>query len=178
MKKIVIGSLACLSILAASALSARSHGQPDRKVLSMHSMYGVDGAFVGGSNPIRGLVGDELPWEVGQATHGQLDAHGRLKLHVQGLVFADDPSVPPELRGTNDEAFFRAVVSCLTVDETTGAVVERNLFTDGFPATTSGDAEIDATVELPRTCVAPLVFVIAGSEDKWFAVTGVELEGD
>jgi hypothetical protein len=177
MKSIVILSVVCLSVLAASALSARSSRAAVRKVLSVHSMFGVVGPFVGGANPIRGLVGDELPWAIGHATHGQLDANGRLKLHVQGLVFADDPSVPPELRGTNDEAFFRAVVSCLTVDST-GAVVTTNLVTDGFPATTSGDAEIDATVDLPRTCVAPIVFVIAGSEDKWFAVTGAESEGD
>jgi hypothetical protein len=31
-------------------------------------------------------------------------------------------------------------------------------------------------VTLPEECVAPIVFVVAGSEDKWFAVTGVSLE--
>ena len=54
--------------------------------------------------------------------------------------------------------------------------MEHYITTDGFPATPSGDSEIDTTVELPSPCVAPVVFVIAGSEDKWFAVTGVELE--
>ena len=175
MKSIVLLSVLCLSVLGASALHARSSRTAARKVLSLHAMYGVDGAFVGAVNPIRGLVGDELPWEIGKATHGELDANGRLKLHVQGLVFADDPSVPPELQGTNDEAEFRAVVSCLTVDES-GNVVTSNLVTAGFPATTGGDCDIDTTVELPETCVAPIVFVIAGSEDKWFAVTGVDNE--
>jgi hypothetical protein len=32
------------------------------------------------------------------------------------------------------------------------------------------------TVELPDPCLAPDVLVLAGSEDKWFAVTGFETE--
>jgi hypothetical protein len=35
-----------------------------------------------------------------------------------------------------------------------------------------GDSTIDTMVTLPNPCVAPIVFVVAGSEDKWFAVTG------
>ena len=50
--------------------------------------------------------------------------------------------------------------------------------TDGFKASTSGDAFIDGKVTLPNPCIAPIVFVMAGSEDKWFAVTGFESEGD
>jgi hypothetical protein len=138
-------------------------------------MYGVDGAFVGDANPIRGIIGDELPWEIGKATSGRLDSNSRLRIQVHNLVFANDPSVPPELRGTNDEPFFRAVVSCLTVDSG-GNVVTSNLTTAGFPATVTGDCYIDTNVDLPAPCVAPMVFVIAGSEDKWFAVTGVESE--
>jgi len=40
-----------------------------------------------------------------------------------------------------------------------------NVFTAGFPATvTGGDSDIDAIITLPNPCVAPIVFVIAGSE--------------
>jgi len=35
---------------------------------------------------------------------------------------------------------------------------------------------IDAHVTLPDPCVASAVFVLAGSEEKWFAVTGFETE--
>ncbi len=56
---------------------------------------------------------------------------------------------PPELIGTNDEPEFRGLVSCL-----------------------SGDSFIHAKVELPDPCVAPIIMVVAGSEEKWFAVTG------
>ncbi len=78
-------------------------------------MFGVDGLFVGEDNPIRDVVGDELPWEVRKAK-GSLDTNGRLKILVKGLVFKDDPSVPPDLVGKNDETEFRGLVSCLTED--------------------------------------------------------------
>jgi hypothetical protein len=38
-------------------------------------MYGVDGAFVG--DPIRGIIGDELPWEIAEFIRGKLDTEGR-----------------------------------------------------------------------------------------------------
>ena len=57
-------------------------------------------------------------------------------------------------------------------EDSLGNVVETNVTTEGFPATESGDSDIDAQLELPETCVAPIVFIIAGSEEKWFAVTG------
>ena len=176
MKKMMILLVACLSCLAvSSAVTARTSRAASRSVLSFHAMYGVDGAFVGDANPIRGIIGDELPWDIGNATNGRLDSNGRLRIQVHHLVFADDPSVPPEIRGTNDEPFFRAVVSCLTVDSG-GNVVTSNLTTAGFPATVTGDCFIDTHVDLPTPCVAPMVLVLAGSEDKWFAVTGVESE--
>jgi len=177
MKSVLLLSVVCSYVLAVpSAQSAGHPVRPVRTVLSFHSMYGVDGAFVG-ANPIRGIIGDELPWEIEKSTHGELQSNGRLKVHVHGLVFADDPSVPPELVGKNDETSFRAVVSCETLDAG-GLLVTDNIITEEFPATESGNAEIDATVELPSPCIAPVVFVIAGSEDKWFAVTGIETEED
>lgn len=48
------------------------------------------------------------------------------------------------------------------------------LDTDGH--LTIGDSSIRATVNLPNPCVAPIIMVLAGSEDKWFAVTGFEAE--
>jgi|SwirhisoilCB1_FD_contig_51_3811916_length_771_multi_6_in_0_out_0_1 hypothetical protein len=146
-----------------------------RKILTFSTMYGVDGPFVGEDNPIRDVVGDELPWSVDGFVIGDLDTRGHLRILVHGLVFADDPSVPPDLVGTNDEADFRGLVSCL-VEADDGTVETQNVVTDGFPATVHGDSYIHATIELPDTCVAPIVMVLAGSEDKWFAVTGFESE--
>jgi hypothetical protein len=149
----------------------------NRKILTFGTMYGVDGPFVGEDNPIRGVVGDELPWDIAGFAFGDLDTRGHLRILVHGLVFADDPSVPPDLVGTNDEADFRGLVSCL-VEEDDGTVQTENVITDGFPATVHGDSFIHATIELPDACVAPIVMILAGSEDKWFAVTGFEAPED
>lgn len=40
----------------------------------------------------------------------------------------------------------------------------------------SGNSFIHAKVELPGPCVAAIIMVVAGSEEKWFAVTGFESE--
>jgi hypothetical protein len=172
-------TLALLSSLIL-VLSAFAHASPhrhprSRTLLAFHSMFGVDGAFVGEANPVDGIPGDELPWEISDAV-GRLSTDGSLFLLIHGLVFKDDPSVPEELRGINDEDQFRAVVSCLT--EESEAVERRNVLTEGFPANRRGDSLIFAKVELPDPCVAPDVLVLAGSEDKWFAVTGFETEED
>lgn len=143
------------------------------QITAFQTMYGVDGPFVGEKNPVRDVVGDELPWTV-RFVLGDLDTRGHLRILVRGLVFKDDPSVPPELRGINDEAEFRGLVSCLV--EGDGSVKTQNVVTEGFPANRAGNSYIHAIIQLPNPCVAPIVMVLAGSEDKWFAITGFESE--
>lgn len=176
--------LALAALLASPATAGKSMGGKDkhhhkhepRLLIAFGSMYGVDGPFVGEGNAIRGVPGDELPWEVEGFAKGFLSTSGHLVIAVKGLVFKDDPSVPPEIRGTNDETEFRGLVSCLT--EEGDSVVEANVVTPGFPANTEGDSFINARLELPNPCVSPIVMVLAGSEDKWFAVTGFESEAE
>jgi len=162
--------------LTASAMGPghpKRHHAP-RNLLSFGTMYGVDGPFVGDANPIRGVPGDESPWGI-KSVIGSLDTEGHLLIVVRGLVFTDNPD--PSLIGKNDEDEFRGLVSCLTeVGE--DSVQDANVMTEGFPATPSGNSVIHAKVELPNPCVAPIVFVLAGSENKWFAVTGFEEEED
>jgi hypothetical protein len=43
--------------------------------------------------------------------------------------------------------------------------------TGDFPATITGDAEIEAAVDLPTPCIAPVVFVTSPG-GAWFAATG------
>ena len=155
----------------------RADGRPGGPpiMLAFQTMYGVDGPFLGDANKIRDVEGDEAPWEIGPVT-GKLFVDGTLLLVVRHLVFKDSPLVqPPSLIGTNDEPTFRALVSCLTeVGE--DKVETRNIVSKEFPATQSGNSFIKTKLELPNPCVAPIVFVLAGSEDKWFAVTGFEAE--
>jgi hypothetical protein len=178
MRNLPISALAFLCLMGVSftadLAADGSKAQQAKTILAFKTMYGVDGPFVGEENPIRGVNVDDLPWEVAKFIHGKLDTKGGLEILVRGLVFKDDPSVPPELRGKNDETEFRGLVSCLT--ENKDKVVTRNVITEGFPATVDGDAFIKAKIELPNPCVAPIIMVLAGSEEKWFAVTGFEVE--
>jgi hypothetical protein len=144
------------------------------KIVSFETMYGVDEAFVK-HRQIRGVRGDDLPWDVGSAV-GSLTVGGHLTISVRGIVFSNDPEVPANLRGTNDESQFRALVSCLMSDHK-GNVVTINITTQGFPATPTGDSDIDAMVSLPSDCIAPIIFILSGSEDAWFAVMGAEISG-
>jgi hypothetical protein len=182
MKKALMvgGGIVVLATLSGVAL-AISHRAPTGAapaIIQFQTMYGVDGPFLNPANAIRGVMPDDLPWEV-ESAKGRLHSDGHLRIHIEGLVFKDDPSVPPELRGKNDEPFFRGLVSCITEDEDAGTTPVVNVVTDGFPASIpEGDSDIEANVELPNPCVAPIVFILAGSEDKWFAVTGFEEEED
>src|SRR5439155_12286192 len=102
---------------------------------------GVDGAFVK-NNPVLGVIGDELPWDIVGSATGSLTTDGHLVISVRGLVFSSDPEVPPSLRGTNDETEFRALVSCLSSGRKgKGNVVTVNVTTAGFAATPTGDSD-------------------------------------
>jgi hypothetical protein len=167
MKRLLILSLgAVLAVgLIVQAAGASSGG---RKVLEFDTMVGVSGPFVGSSNPIRGVNGGGLPWQIARGK-GELASDGSLEVKVRGLVLLDGPPVPPALRGTNPISSFRAIVSCLTT--VAGSPTTTNVATAPFPATATGDSEIEATVTLPRPCLAPIIFV-GPSSTAWFSVTG------
>ena len=171
---IVAAALVIIAIIPSRSSSKVFGGTPPGTIMSFTTMFGVDDAFVGRTQ-VRNVRGDELPWEVG-TVDGSLTTDGHLQISVTGVVFADYPSVPPPLRGINDEEEFRGLVSCQTPGKGKGDVAIANVITSGFPATRSGDSNINAFVTLPNPCVAPIIFVMSGSEDKWFAVTGAETE--
>lgn len=178
LQKIIFTLALCfLSVASFADNTGYSNSQSVKKeVLSFKTMYGVDGPFIEETNAIRGIPGDELPWVVAKSATGKLFSDGLLVIHVRGLVFTDDDVVPPELRGINDEPYFRAAVSCLSEESVNGkdSVVVKNVVTGQFPATATGNSDIKAKVELPNPCVAPIIFVLSGSEFKWFSVTGFE----
>ncbi len=168
MNKFIVVALAILlasGILSLSGLaSSATAGEP--RILQVDSMVGVPPALTGAQNPIRGINGGGLPWTL-NAAFGELRASGRLRIKVQGLVFADGPNV-----GKNTVPNFRGAVSCLGSD---GSV--QNFLTDLFPATLGpadqggGNSLIDAQLALPQPCIAPIIFVTSPG-GSWFAVTG------
>ena len=65
---------------------------------------------------------------------------------------------------------FRAIVSCRIVNQA-GNPDFVTLTTGLFPATSTGDSEIEEDLNLPAQCLAPIVFVTSPT-GSWFAVTG------
>ena len=131
-------------------------------------MTPVTGPFVGAANPIRGLAGGGLPWEI-RGADGLVLTDGTVLVNVRGLVLAHEAPVPPAQQGTNPVGQLKAIVSCQTINAGAPAVV--NVETATAPVTTTGNATIKGTVSLPSPCIAPIVFVTSPAR-AWFAVTG------
>ena len=151
-------------VLTASSVASADPGT----ILSFDVMTPVTGPYVGTANPIRMVPGGGLPWMITAGT-GFLSRDGRLQIHVRGLVLADSPAVPANLRGINPVPDFEAIVSCQTITGSMATVT--NVATGQFPANMSGNADIKARVQLPEPCIAPVVFV-ASPTGAWFAATG------
>ncbi len=162
-RRTLLGTL--IVLLALSALPASAQDGDDI-VLKFKTMFGVNGPFLGSANPatpLRNLNGAPGPWVI-QRVNGQLNTNGRLEVHVRGLI------IPAPLLGRNPIPFFRAVVSCRSVDQGGNAVIA-NVQTDLFPASSTGDADIEQFLTLPSPCVAPIVFITSPNL-IWLAVTG------
>jgi hypothetical protein len=158
-KQLVVLGAALTIGLVMMASNAGSVGPAT--VLKADTLAGVTGPYVGSANPIRGVNGGGIPWDIAEGK-AVLSADGHLVVKVEGLVLATT--------GTNPVTTFRGLVSCQTIVDGAAAVV--NVPTDAFPASTAGDAKIEATVTLPSPCFAPIVFVTSPG-GSWFAVTGV-----
>lgn len=169
--KLLCTFFATIGLLTALSAGARA----DDAVLEADTMFAVDGPFLGNANPIRGVNGGGLPWVLDKAKV-ELDSDGELEVEVEGLIIPADAGF-----GFNPAPFFRAIVSCLSVDAG-GNVVTANVMTtneaevmEGDPR--NGDAKIEADVELPAPCVAPIVFVTSPG-GSWFSATGLLSDDD
>lgn len=164
MKKLFLVTLSAILVLSTFfAGSVSTAAAKELKILEFDTMVGNPPAFIGATNPIRGINGGGASWTVGSAS-GELKVSGKLEIKVQGLVLATT--------GSNPSATFRGLVSCLKSD---GSF--QNILTDPFPATTGlataggGNATIEANLTLPHPCIAPIIFVTSGG-GSWFAATG------
>ena len=168
---LVLVSTLLVSVLFMPALGAAARDREANKVLEFETMAPVSGPFVGTANPVRGFNGGGLPWVVASA-EGKLSASGAIEVRVRGLVLdPNDPRViAAGLAGVNPIDHFAVWVSCLTNDapRDPGTPVTAGL----FPATRTGNMEAKGHVNLPRPCVAPVVFVTSPA-NAWFAATGV-----
>ena len=155
----VVVALAVVLIAQASAGDG-----PGSTVLKFKTMVGTVAPYTGAANAIRGVPGAGAPWSIDTA-NGKLDENGDLSIKVTGLIITGT--------GANPVPTFRAVVSCQSIAG--GAAVVVNRVTTPFPASTAGDAAVKGNLDLPNPCIAPIVFVTAGTGNPpgvWFSVTG------
>lgn len=158
-----------LAVLAALAVPALGLGGGDgRKVLQANVLSPVIEPYTGPANPVRGVAGGGLPWEIDSGS-ANLRANGRLHVRVNGLVLARRAPVPADRQGTMPFTQLGAIVSCLTT--TNGMATTDNVSTALFDVTPRGDGHLDTSVALPSPCFAPIVFVTSPT-GQWFAVTG------
>jgi hypothetical protein len=113
-----------------------------------------------GAPTIAGVLGGGAPWRIDEG-HAQLRADGRLHIEVQGLVLNAGPLI-----GTNPIPTGVGIVSCGG-----GAQI---VTSSPVPYSSTGDATVDQRIQLPETCLAPVVFFagVTGGGPRWFAVNG------
>jgi len=174
MKKVFLVSMALAIVLSTFAMAgsvSTSAAADQPTILEFNTMTGVPRPYTGAANPIRNLPGGGLPWVI-KFAQGELKANGKLEITIRGLVL--DPRDPDVITrgigGTNPSATFMAIVSCLSKD-TGGNPVTTNVLTSQFPASKTGNAKIEASIDLPKPCIAPIIFVTSPT-GAWFAANG------
>jgi hypothetical protein len=153
---------------AVTGSAAANRAESD--VLQFETAFANRSPFIGAAGAIVGVTAAPLPWTV-RSEHGDLDASGRLNVHVEGLVLANDPAVPANLRGTNPVPMFAAVVTCrMNVNGQVGVI---RVTSANFLASPQGNAEIHTKLTLPSPCATPYVFIASPNGGVWFSVTGL-----
>lgn len=151
-------------------ITGSSTSRPNRDVQDFNTSFANVAPFIGAAGTISGEPAAPLPWAV-RAIRGDLDSDGQLDISVRGLVLANDPSVPANLRGKNPVPFFAGVVTCRVPSGKTFTTVK--VTTANFKATMpGGNSEIHQRLTLPQPCVGPYVFVTSPNGAVWFTVTG------
>jgi hypothetical protein len=153
----------------------KGHHEEEHTILRFATMAGIQKPFLGdaGLSAFRGIHGGGAPWVLREGK-GVLTAEGHLRVRVRGLVL-DPASVPAPAGGTNPVPSFMAIVSGFSTDPSNPV----NLATGLFPASTAGDADIEARLSLPHPFFAPLIFVTSlplgmPAFPRWFAVAGLQ----
>lgn len=167
MEKVIVSLAAVLCLVA--PWTGQAEFKPTDDVTAFQTLFAVKGPFRGPNNAIRGIPGAVRPRVVDEV-RGEVEASGHVKVIVRGLVLANHPSVLPADHGLNPHPYFRAVVSCLSVNDN-GKPTVVNVRTRRAAANILGDAAIVDDIDLPRPCLAPIVFVTA-PRGQWLAASG------
>lgn len=111
-------------------------------------------ASIVGSVPnttIGGVASGGAPWIVAEGK-ASVSVNGKLEMQVQGLLLTT--GAPPNLVGTVGPV--QMVAASLVCGGSGGAVAGS---TDGVPLSPAGNAQIEGSVTVPATCMAPVILV-------------------
>jgi hypothetical protein len=123
--------------------------QESQLTLRFDHIIRVSGPDVGSNNPIRGLPSGAV-WAIRRGK-GELQSDREIEVHLRGLVL-------PSFGNINVVPNIRALVKCQITDDAgnPGFVI---MSTKDFPFSQSGSADRETQVTLPRSCIAPVIFV-------------------
>jgi hypothetical protein len=154
--RLLVTAITVLGLLGASA--APAFADEKGNLTDFSSMT----AITMGGQVVRGITGGGVPWAITSGT-GTVSQKGVVDVTVTGLVLKGT--------GTNPIHSFEATVSCLTPDGIA------NVMTGGFDASVpGGNSHIHATVDLPRPCKDPIVFVGISPAGRWFAISNPDAQ--
>jgi hypothetical protein len=122
------------------ALSAFGDGHHDGNTLVRSSVAPA----ILSDPPIHGVVRGGVPWQIDRSQI-RLRQDGRLTADIRGLL----------VLGTNNTGPVHSVSASLFC----GADTTPAAMTAAVPLSSSGDARIDARVDLPSKCLAPAVLI-------------------
>lgn len=161
---LVAFALALMATVGASAHDG--HGDGDRegkRVMQGNATFTSSLAPSQTTDPsIDGAAPGGLPWVIDRGTV-RLQADGRVRVELEGLVI-------PVAHGTFPAGTARPV---MTVSASVRCALGATATTAAVPISADGDARIDDTVDLPSTCLAPVVLVHPnGGTGAYIAVSG------
>jgi hypothetical protein len=172
-KSLTIGGVAVLIALSALAddrdrnrnNDGNNHNNGNSRLQS-----GMVGSAPG--TTVGGVPSGAFPWIVNEA-EASISGSGRLQVEVSGLLIASGPGVPANVAGTVGPV--QMVAASVVCGGSGGAVAAGS---DGTPLSARGDAQIDAQITLPQTCMAPVVLVrvfnpVGSQPGPFIAVTGL-----
>jgi hypothetical protein len=149
-KWITLGAISAFLPLVALA----DHGGNNNNNNANNDANGSFESSVIGSTPgatIGGVMSGGAPWTVARG-EASVSASGKIEVDVRGLLLTT--GAPANLVGTVGPV---QMVAASLVCGGSGGVVAAS--TDGVPLSTTGQAEIEANIPLPATCMAPVVLV-------------------
>lgn len=150
-------ALALMATVGASAHDGKGNDDHDGKAAQGNAAFSSSLAPSLPTDPsIDGVNPGGVPWVIDRGT-ARVQANGRVRVEIEGLVI-------PTSGTTGPVKTVSASVACAG-----GATATTNT----VPLSSGGDARIDDTVDLPSTCLAPVVLVHPnGGAGAYIAVSG------